>query len=135
MKRELKALQVLAHPFPLSTNCKAHPDEKGTERDMRSAASVPESWIARPIPMKRELKVYSPPFVFITPFRYCKAHPDEKGTERKTLSAWYPSKVQYCKAHPDEKGTERPMMYFRGVPGGIIARPIPMKRELKGAMP
>jgi len=36
-----------------------------------------------------------------------------------------------CKAHPDEKGTERFMPLFMPSLVGFIARPIPMKRELK----
>ena len=61
--------------------------------------------IARPIPMKRELKeVYdSGVFQFFV----------------------------YRKAHPDEKGTERRPEYFIDTPAKQIARPIPMKRELK----
>jgi len=62
--------------------------------------------IARPIPMKRELKGFR---------------------RASTLSAGAPDR----KAHPDEKGTER---IRAGSPAGAstsIARPIPMKRELK----
>jgi len=35
------------------------------------------------------------------------------------------------KAHPDEKGTESQRRYPPHRPFGLIARPIPMKRELK----
>jgi len=65
-----------------------------------------------------------------------KAHPDEKGTESWKGSP--PSKMflPYRKAHPDEKGTERSMAAPRVfVVAGIIARPIPMKRELKARAP
>jgi len=56
MKRELKVL---------------HPNE----------AVIPANLIARPIPMKRELKVSSTANI-LWATSHCKAHPDEKGTER-----------------------------------------------------
>jgi len=65
-------------------DCKAHPDEKGTESHLSRS---PLSWggtIARPIPMKRELKAcgwWSMSWMI----RDCKAHPDEKGTESETF--------------------------------------------------
>ena len=39
-------------------------------------------YIARPIPMKRELKVLTVLLLPCLVFADCKAHPDEKGTER-----------------------------------------------------
>jgi len=39
-----------------------------------------------------------------------------------------------CKAHPDEKGTERiAVLGVLCIYAVLIARPIPMKRELKGS--
>ena len=40
----------------------------------------------------------------------------------------------YRKAHPDEKGTERLQVLQAAIEAEIIARPIPMKRELKEAI-
>ncbi len=42
--------------------------------------------------------------------------------------------VSYRKAHPDEKGTESLCRRFQKCPNSAIARPIPMKRELKEAI-
>ena len=55
MKRELKDVGATIFIVP-SEYRKAHPDEKGTER--AASAYVTPFWpcIARPIPMKRELK-------------------------------------------------------------------------------
>ena len=139
--------------------CKAHPDEKGTESELIAIVSRPkETQIARPIPMKRELKGQPDSARPSQKLVNCKAHPDEKGTERITEMQCPPSRFPpYCKAHPDEKGTERlepnlipevDMWYCKAHPDEKgtesipicprnaqamrgIARPIPMKRELK----
>ena len=88
--------------------------------------------IAKPIPMKRELK---PGYMSarLSSISHCKAYPDEKGieTERHLTTSADPNAVD-CKAYPDEKGIETPRASsetrnFRAV----IAKPIPMKRELK----
>ena len=63
----------------------------------------------------------------------CKAHPDEKGTERIAPSATIPLRF-HCKAHPDEKGTESSMSVSVRLLTNSIARPIPMKRELKAVI-
>ena len=55
MKRELKGSH-LRHLPGLPGHCKAHPDEKGTESCDLTAANAFQPHIARPIPMKRELK-------------------------------------------------------------------------------
>ncbi len=87
--------------------------------------------IAKPIPMKRELKPLSD-INILTVDADCKAHPDEKGIETIT-AAIDPEALQlYCKAHPDEKGIETAdggcgILAYRAA----IAKPIPMKRELK----
>jgi len=63
---------------------------------------------------------------------YCKAHPDEKGIETRikgdhlTLGV-----VGNCKAHPDEKGIETYIVPHTHLLPVEIAKPIPMKRELK----
>ena len=89
-------------------NCKAHPDEKGTESLIPGRSNTIERHIARPIPMKRELKGFP-------------------GVQHEN-QMW-----PHCKAHPDEKGTERNEVEQIMVREGLtIARPIPMKRELKG---
>ena len=64
-----------------------------------------------------------------------KAHPDEKGTERWKKWKFADSNFHYRKAHPDEKGTESDLVEDsdNSVTVGI-ARPIPMKRELKGKL-
>ena len=56
MKRELKGCEGSGGRADIG-DCKAHPDEKGTESSatLAATATVP-SEIARPIPMKRELK-------------------------------------------------------------------------------
>ena len=47
------------------------------------AVRGPVAEIARPIPMKRELKGLSIGPIFISrDSHHCKAHPDEKGTKR-----------------------------------------------------
>jgi len=43
--------------------------------------------IARPIPMKRELKDMYVLHIFRVEHANCKAHPDEKGTERQGLGS------------------------------------------------
>ena len=79
MKRELKARKT---PFPIATY----------------------SLIARPIPMKRELKGKTAD-AGVSERTHRKAHPDEKGTESHEPSI--ARRVQFHrKAHPDEKGTE-----------------------------
>jgi len=155
MKRELK-VPLLFRPAATSTHRKAHPDEKGTESQGTDSGSVGVQWIARPIPMKRELKVHQEPqglqgshkiarpipmkrelkdhngcACYLTFWVYRKAHPDEKGTESMLpLNCRSPFLVDR-KAHPDEKGTERLKDYKRMQREIQIARPIPMKRELK----
>ena len=62
--------------------------------------------IAKPIPMKRELKPMSCQDVIGRIDIYCKAHPDEKGIETKDSVFAFLSSIQHCKAHPDEKGIE-----------------------------
>ncbi len=56
MKRELKVYVRGADENCRALNCKAHPDEKGTERSSVSAHERPSN-------------------------SNCKAYPDEKGTE------------------------------------------------------
>ena len=61
--------------------CKAYPDEKGIETERSQTIRKGTSWIAKPIPMKRELKQYDELWArFIKP-KDCKAYPDEKGIE------------------------------------------------------
>ena len=62
--------------------------------------------IAKPIPMKRELKLFIP--------------------HRKVRK-----QGKYCKAYPDEKGIETGSSQRFVALVTIIAKPIPMKRELK----
>ena len=85
---------------------KAHPDEKGTERAKSD-------------------------FVILLYSIYRKAHPDEKGTESCMAPVKSISSPQDRKAHPDEKGTESCSFLIITFRRYIIARPIPMKRELK----
>ena len=66
-----------------------------------------ETGIAKPIPMKRELK-------------------------RGQMQACGTARPGNRKAHPDEKGTETGYDdYQERTRRGLIAKPIPMKRELK----
>ena len=81
MKRELKGMM----------GCLTHP------------ALCP---IARPIPMKRELKVQVERLQVVLKGNR-KAHPDEKGTERAISRNPSIIRMENRKAHPDEKGTER----------------------------
>ena len=63
--------------------CKAHPDEKGTERCYMLPYIAPfRPHIAKRIPMKRELKELLA-FLQRLVSNHCKAHPDEKGTESR----------------------------------------------------
>ena len=58
MKRELKDFASCIDYKRIDRDRKAHPDEKGTESYTTSAHPHPRSRpIAKPIPMKRELKV------------------------------------------------------------------------------
>jgi len=84
MKRELKgSFFSTCSKKRDSEYCKAHPDEKGTERSPHLPFYIPPNLkIARPIPMKRELKVHLGLDLLAGLFPNCKAHPDEKGTER-----------------------------------------------------
>ena len=63
-----------------------------------------------------------------------KAHPDEKGTESKHGAGANAINKVDRKAHPDEKGTERKTMRKITTIRLEIARPIPMKRELKAEL-
>ena len=82
MKRELKVNWSLPSKKPESSHRKAHPDEKGTERTIAQVADVTGlTEIAKPIPMKRELKVLGGTFSDSSTIGDRKAHPDEKGTE------------------------------------------------------
>ena len=102
---------------------------------MKSYAAELEKYIARPIPMKRELKDLLARNIRAQgdidrkahpdekgtercrrhlqarPEQNRKAHPDEKGTERLFNKRVGKSRKQNRKAHPDEKGTERTIMY------------------------
>ena len=74
--------------------------------------------IAKPIPMKRELKRYLHRQRTSCP-GYCKAHPDEKGIETLDIINGNPEYRNNCKAHPDEKGIETGSSWagsFRRVP-------------------
>ena len=57
------------------------------KRELKEPQPIPAKpgliGIARPIPMKRELKVVMNPAMPTDFPQYCKAHPDEKGTERE----------------------------------------------------
>ena len=79
MKRELKGALSDFKASPGAYR-KAHPDEKGTERNFYL---LHLAW-------KRDRK----------------AHPDEKGTERSRSWAGSREIMKDRKAHPDEKGTE-----------------------------
>jgi len=63
-------------------------------------------FIARPIPMKRELKELFQDHGMRCWVDNRKAHPDEKGTERFVRMPSRACPDQNRKAHPDEKGTE-----------------------------
>ena len=80
--------------------------------------------------MKRELKLTSVAGQLV-PCDHCKAHPDEKGIE--TIERFsHVNSPMYCKAHPDEKGIETTMSVLARLScNSKIAKPIPMKRELK----
>ncbi len=85
MKRELKGLLQGASRSHAARYRKAHPDEKGTERLQVLQAAIEAEIIARPIPMKRELKEGMKPSQMKL-HRNRKAHPDEKGTERAQVA-------------------------------------------------
>ena len=106
MKRELKAFSLIASCAILQKNRKAHPDEKGTESVPPLACSVHKA-------------------------RNRKAHPDEKGTESQKAVRYGFGFPADRKAHPDEKGTESTQRRSYPASKNPIARPIPMKRELK----
>jgi len=60
MKRELKlAVRAARKCFVADINCKAYPDEKGIETGSIEIMRQMMSHIAKPIPMKRELKRFS----------------------------------------------------------------------------
>ena len=90
---------------PAQWNCKAYPDEKGIETDIVRHALAGDH-IAKPIPMKRELKL-PPATIFQLEQLNCKAYPDEKGIET-VLSILDDVMELHCKAYPDEKGIETP---------------------------
>ena len=89
--------------------------------------------IAKPIPMKRELKPSLMASAWSAGIKHCKAYPDEKGIEtRYRQQQSYCEKMSYCKAYPDEKGIETSIVaLIQHIPSHLIAKPIPMKRELK----
>ena len=105
MKRELKAMPEGERPFHKEYR-KAHPDEKGTESWDMTQPDRLDATIARPIPMKRELKGND-----TNPAKACNsiiARPIPMKRELKGRSS-------------------TPQLWFQEK----IARPIPMKRELK----
>ncbi len=61
---------------------KAHPDEKGTESAHHDAESQGHLFVAKHIPMRRELKDFQLCRLVLGRMRR-KAHPDEKGTESR----------------------------------------------------
>ena len=81
--------------------------------------------------MKRELKDDTVLGVSPTFFLSRKAHPDEKGTE-SDLRCLLGFPALGRKAHPDEKGTESLSAVPTPIQTPLVARLIPMKRELKG---
>ena len=80
MKRELKLVHRTS-VRNLYWNCKAYPDEKGIETLTALHQAEKASRIAKPIPMKRELKRHNLPPSDSIYGRYCKAYPDEKGIQ------------------------------------------------------
>jgi len=88
---------------------KAHPDEKGTERRYSISDISSSTSIARPIPMKRELKDNRPAIYERT----------------NAIARPIPMKR--------ELKVKGPIAEALGCNG--IARPIPMKRELKERLP
>jgi len=86
--------------------------------------------------MKRELKLIPLPAATKKKILDCKAYPDEKGIETTPINQTPGTDVPIdCKAYPDEKGIETLInMEERFSRAFIIAKPIPMKRELKPIM-
>ena len=76
------------------------------KRDDSDPRTELDSFIAEPIPMKRELKLFGRLVILLSHFIHCRAYPDEKGIETMFSEM------------------------FRGM-SSKIAEPIPMKRELK----
>ena len=105
MKRELKRILMWRIPPPLRIYCKAYPDEKGIE----TSVSL---------------------HLILCLISYCKAYPDEKGIET-ILEMRLAHLVGNCKAYPDEKGIETRSPWGPMRSTSKIAKPIPMKRELK----
>ena len=113
-------LSQIAKPIPM-------------KRELKPVNITPDSLvrnsIAKPIPMKRELKQDG--YLLLThTVPDCKAYPDEKGIET-SHRPWRSEDRSDCKAYPDEKGIETlaygPVLEILY----SIAKPIPMKRELK----
>ncbi len=63
-----------------------------------------------------------------------KADPDEKGTESGFCHQSHCHEFVDRKADPDEKGTERKYLAPRSRAQDLIAKLIPMKRELKAGL-
>ena len=61
--------------------------------------------VTKPIPMKRELKGWATAMHSEAEHSH-KANPDEKGTERIVCFGWLLIELVGHKANPDEKGTE-----------------------------
>ncbi len=132
MKRELKVLQDRALAYGLIFIARLIP----MKRELKASKSlVAHNWHpynrkAHPDEKGTERTNYTKCDIFFNANR--KAHPDEKGTE--SFSEWNPGQWlrNYRKAHPDEKGTESVPHAAWCVKKFEIARLIPMKRELKG---
>ncbi len=60
MRRELKDYFELLASVADEIGRKAHPDEKGTERYFGGTFSIMPRWVAKHIPMRRELKEQIP---------------------------------------------------------------------------
>jgi len=64
----------------------------------------------------------------------CKAHPDEKGTERNATIKVSPLTAEIARPIPMKRELKESTDTAFLMPPGTIARPIPMKRELKDSL-
>ncbi len=87
MRRELKEASEISDALLVIIGRKAHPDEKGTESQLHGVRDHPRGYVAKHIPMRRELKE-GLRFEGEEPEFGRKAHPDEKGTESTSGRLW-----------------------------------------------
>ena len=118
-------------PRTTAKDCKAYPDEKGIETIFSSrSGNLCHHDIAKPIPMKRELKH----LMFLYPFDtklIAKPIPMKRELKHKDALSDDPERLTIAKPIPMKRELKLLWHMRNHWVNNHIAKPIPMKRELK----